>query len=260
MSAPIHRSSTVAVAGSGGSVVRVGALLVLLLLAAIAKPWSSGAPSPASAPPAPGVMADDGPTPATSAAGPVVLGARDLRSGAIAEPSLGPDELRCLGRLEVVSLVHLGGWNIREWRPVDAIQADSALDPALDPGFDVVRLDGGPVRALGVCEGSEGNRPQLRLQAVWRLTGLGATRSAAPMPIVELARPDAGLEEQGVLSSVEPLARLYRPAHVASGSDWPVGIYALQIGLVAGSSRDGARATGGIEPGWLGITIGSPAP
>jgi hypothetical protein len=231
--------SVARVGGSGRGAQRAALVAAILVIVAIAKPWGS---SPDLSP-APSLMDS------SAIAAPTVKSPNSTTHGPLTvtapEPSLGPDEIRCLHGFEVVSLVNLGTWNVREWLPVEPVPASGPLDPELT----VVALDGGPVRALGACVGQAvGTPPDIELVGAWRLSGR-STPVPRPLRLVELPRSDPANTSAGGLDatgSPPPLAHLYRPATIGPRAPWPNGAYVVKVA--------DPSAPGGIR--WLRLAIG----
>jgi hypothetical protein len=226
MDASRRQAGLVSVGGSPGDGARrdVGRLVVLifvLLIVAIVKPWGAEPP---------GLSGGDGSTAQTaSSPGP---------SPVLPDPSLGPDQITCLYGLEVVSLVHLGTFSVREWLPVPRTDATGPNDP--DLAF--ARLEGGTVRALGVCneEGQGADASAARhpvVASAWRLSA-NPSAPARPLNLIEL-KPDVGAPS-GLLPHI------YKPIERQWTRTWQQGRYAIEV--VVGDDA-------GPETIWIGLDV-----
>jgi hypothetical protein len=212
MDASRRQSGLVSVDGSPRDAARVIAVAAILIAVAVVKPWGGSPPGPDRAP-------------AVVAASPRADTPSNPAHAPPPDPSLGPDEIACLHGLELVSLVRLGDWNVREWLPIARTQATGPQDPRLT--FAV--LDGGPVRALGVCNeyGNPNDGPGQATSShpvvvgAWRLS---TKPQAAAIDLVEL-KPKDGRQADA------RLPHLYQPIAAERTRIWHAGRYALEIAM-----------------------------
>ena len=231
MDASRRQTGLVSVGGSHPDVARLIALVGILMVAAIIKPWGAGPTGPPIRNMAVAETASGSP-------------GSPKPSTVIPDPSLGPDEIACLHGLELVSLIHLGTFNVREWLPITRAAATGPDDP--DLGF--ARIEGGTVRAVGVCneEGqaaadADGRHPVIA--SAWRLAADGSSPAKA-INLIELKPDDRALSEL--------LPHIYQPIERGSSRTWPRGRYALEVILTESS---GSRDTL-----WLGIDVRTEGP
>jgi hypothetical protein len=226
MDASRRQAALVIVGGSPGGgarrdVGRLVVLIVVLLVVAIVKPWGAEPP---------GLSGRNGST-AQSASSP-------RPPSVLSDPSLGPDQISCLYGLEVVSLVHLGTFSVREWLPIPRTDATGPDDP--DLAFAL--LEGGTVRALGVCneKGQAADASAARhpvVASAWRLSA-NPSAAAKPLNLIEL-KLDVGAPP-GLLPHI------YQPIERQRTRTWRQGRYALEV--VVG---DEARP----ETIWIGLDV-----
>jgi hypothetical protein len=211
--------------GARRDVGRLVVLIVVLLIVAIVKPWGAEPP---------GLSGRNGSTAQSASSAPPSPGSSPVLPG----PSLGPDQISCLYGLEVVSLVHLGTFSVREWLPMKRTDATGPNDP--DLAF--ARLEGGTVRALGVCneEGQAADASAARYPVVasaWRL-GANPSTPARPLNLIEL-KPDVGAPP-GLLPHI------YQPIERQWTRTWRPGRYAIEV--VVGDEA-------GPETIWIGLDV-----
>jgi hypothetical protein len=235
-----RQGGLVSVDGSRGHAGHVVILAAVLVALALVKPWGDGSP-PASTP----VLAPDhGRTRDTAVASPVsgVPETPTSTAGADSGPivPLGPDEISCLHGLELVSLVRLADWNVREWLP---IQRSAATGP-LDPRLEFAALDGGPVRALGLCNelgaGDQARLARPRILSGWRLTPKSAS-GTTPIALKELA-------SESSTGSAAVLARVYRPTAASKAGVWPAGRYVFLVAMTEEPANPDTM--------WIGVEVG----
>jgi len=223
MDASRRQTGLVNVGGSRDDVGRLVVLVVVLVVAAIIKPWGAGPAEP----------------PARNSAFAASPGSPEPPpSPVLPDPSLGPDQIACLHGLELVSLIHLGTFNVREWLPITRTGATGPDDPGL--GF--ARVEGGTVRAVGVCneEGQAADDTDARhpvIASAWRLAGSGSS-PAKSINLIEL-KPDTG-------APPELLPHIYQPIERQWSRTWRPGRYALEVVLGDGTAR---------ETVWIGVDV-----
>jgi hypothetical protein len=226
MDASRRQVSLVSVAGARGDgarrdVARLAVLTVVLVIVAIVKPWGAGPPSLSSGN---GAAAQSTSSPQPSPVPP--------------DPSPGPDQITCLYGLEVVSLVHVGTFSVREWLPIPRTDATGPNDPHLA----FARLEGGTVRALGVCDeedqaadASAARHPVVA--GAWRLSA-DVSEPVMPLDLVELKAAVGGPPEL--------FPHIYQPIERQSTRAWRQGRYAIEV--VVGDKADS-------ETIWIGLDV-----
>jgi hypothetical protein len=227
MDASRRQAGLVSVGGSPTGVGRLVALILVLVLVAIVKPWGSGPTELADPNTALILIPSASPTPATTPVAP--------------DPSLGPDQIACLSGVELVSLVRLGTWNVRGWEPLHLTEASGPTDPHLS----FIPLDG-TVRAIGVCnEAGIGSAPAFEAASVhpvlvgaWLLPARGA-RSPTKVTLSELRSPEAP-------AGGRELPHLYQPIERGGAGLWRPGRYALEV---ASNYPSGSQSL------WIGVDV-----
>jgi hypothetical protein len=204
MDASRRQGGLVSVGGPHPEIGRLVAVILVLVLAAILKPW--GAEPNTDRDGTAVTRASSSPTP--------------VATPVLPDPSLGPNQIACLHGLELVSLIHLGTWNVREWLPIDRTEV---TDPD-DPRLTFARIDGGSVRALGVCneigqQAGAGSRHPIIVSA-WRLSSI-TSAPAHRVSLLELTPDDP--------ATIRPLPHIYRLADGRAAGAWPPGRYALEV-------------------------------
>src|SRR5919197_521327 len=225
MDASRRQTGLVSVGGSHPDVARLLALGGIHIIGAIIKPWGAGPTGPPIRNMAVAETASGSP-------------GSPKPSTVIPDPSLGPDEIACLHGLELVSLIHLGTFNVREWLPITRTAATGPDDP--DLGF--ARIEGGTVRAVGVCneEGQAADDTDARhpvIASAWRMAA-DRSSGAKAINLIEL-KPDIG-------APPELLPHIYQPIERQWSRTWLPGRYALEVLLGDGSAR---------ETVWIGIDV-----
>jgi hypothetical protein len=234
MDASRRQFGLVNVGGSPRGAGRVIIAAVILIALALIKPWGAQAPGQGRT-----VVNPDGPE-AAAAASP-------SQHPALPNPSLGPDEIACLHGLEIVSLVRLSAWNIREWLPIVPTEASGPDDPRMT----FAALDGGPVRAIGVCnEGGDmdvGSGQAIAGHPAVVGAWLVSKHSRAPTAIrlTELKPLSHGVRTE------DRLAHLYRPLKGYQQGTWPVGRYVLEVAVTDTPSE--------VDRLWVGVEVGDVA-
>ncbi len=245
MDRSVPPATTVPVGGSEGPLLRLVALVAVLLLVAIVKPWPGGSAGATAAAPSASPASSEEETPARPAGA--------LAPDPSAEPTLPPDAVPCVAP-DGWRLVTLGTWfgrPVRTWLAVDVIT--SAVGPT-DPRIGFVRAGQAPLQGLGTCrpvqtvgtvEGRTDRAPSLLVRA-WRLTA----GSGEPVAL--------GLAPTGPRAPSSSAAQLYgldgSPGWGSpTPAPWEPGRYVVQV-----EAAD-LRTTA-----WIGLTLlaasASPAP